>query len=384
VVKPRGSLAQMFPAFYSYLEDDGAGTGPGQPVRRAAGDDTIVINWVTPNFDLVSGGMKIAFELMAYLEQHGFKNNLYIFGGTHFRDGDHARETILQNYCHTDAEVFLGIDGFRPADIIIAAGWQCAWPVKNRLAAPLKVFLVQDYEPYLYAMGSEHFLAEEPLRFGFYGLALGPWAKKVAARHGMRSTSFDFAIDTHVFYPRPEIARSKKRIVFYGRYVTPRRAFELGVVALDMVRRERPDVEIVFHGWGTPSSSVPFEFLDCGIMPDAERAELYAGATVGLALSLTNASMVPLEMMASRLPVVELMGDHTTTFYGKGHEQFISLAGPHPRGVADMILKLLDDEGLRERLADKGAKFVTRRTWAKAGADVERALRRELKRVRPD
>jgi glycosyltransferase involved in cell wall biosynthesis len=381
VIRPAGPLEMTFPLVYSFLEARDYGVLVDEATGEAS-EGEIVINWVTPNFDLVSGGMRIAFELMAYLEGRGFKNNLYIFGGTHYKDGEDARRAIAQNYRAVQADVFLGLNSVRSADILIAVGWQCAWPVRNALRAPLKVFLVQDFEAQLYASGSEYVLAEAPLGFGFYGLALGPWAQKVAVSHGMRSTPFDMAVDERNFYPRAEMKRKRDRIVFYGRFVTQRRAFELGVVALDLVRKARPSIEIIFHGWSNPSASVPFEFIDCGIMSDDRRGELYASSTIGLALSLTNASIVPLEMMACELPVVELRGDNTTTFDGENHEDLLCLSQPHPRALANAILRLLDDEPLRERLGRQGAAFVRERTWEKAGAVVEEALRRELEAVR--
>lgn len=385
-VEPSGTLNETFPLFYSYLEDTRSEAEIEEQERacQVLSGEPIIVNWIIPNFDLVSGGMLIAFELMRYLESHGYRNNIYIFGGTHFRDGAHAKETIDANYCHIAAEVFIGIEDVAPADIMIAVGWQCAWPARNKLHASLKVFLVQEFEAYLYAMGSENVLAEQTLSFGFYGLALGPWAQQVATSYGMRSTSFDFALDHDTFHPRPHIERKPNRVVFYGRYVTPRRAFEIGVVALDIVQRERPGTEIMFHGWGTPSTSVPFGFLDCGIMNNEERAELYCGATVGVALSLTNASMVPLEMMACGLPVAELKGENTTVFYGDVQDDVIRLAERSPRALADTIIELLDEADARHEQAEKARAWVTQRTWPKAGHVVETALRAEFNRVRAD
>lgn len=375
------SLEECLPAVYSYLDP------PSAPRKRRANaqSDTpnfkaLTIHWVTPNFEFVSGGMRNIFELIHYLESKGHKNRLYVFGETHYQSGEEAKRAINENYCEMNSEVFLGIQDMPFPDILISAGWQTAWPTRNYLDARLKVYLVQDFEPYLYLMGSEYVLSEQPLTFGFYGLSLGPWVKKLASRYGMRSTSFDFAADHEIFFPRSEVKRKKNTVVFYGRFVTPRRAFELGVVALHLVLKDRPDTEIIFHGWHTPSQSVPFAHQNMGIMPDEDRAQLYREATVGLALSLTNPSMVPLEMMACKLPVVEFKTEITTTFYGKDYDQFISLAGVSPRELADAIIELLDNEDRSRSLSEGGYAFSANRTWPKAGAVVERALVRELKR----
>jgi glycosyltransferase involved in cell wall biosynthesis len=380
-IRSGGALEQCFPAVYSYLMPPNS---PGKSYSGAHGIipnfKNLTIHWVTPDFEFVSGGMRNIFELIHYLETKGHTNRFYVFGQTHYQSGEHARQSILQNYCKVDAQVFLGIDNMPVPDILISAGWQTAWAAHYHLEARKKFYLVQDYEPYFYSMGSDHVLSEQPLRFGMYGLSLGPWAKKVAVKFGMRSTSFDFAADHATFYPKEDVKRKKNSVIFYGRFVTPRRAYELGVVALYHVKRDRPDTEIIFHGWHHPSGPIPFDYINLGIMPDEKRAQLYREATIGMALSLTNPSMVPLEMMACKLPVVELKGDHTMMFYGKDYEQFINLAEISPRKIADAIIELLDNEEKRIALGEGGYEFTVNRTWPKAGAVVERALIRELKR----
>ena len=375
------SLQGWLPAVYDYL------VPPSPPTKSRATEQAgppdfarLIIHWVAPNFGPVSGGMRVIFELIRHLEMKGHKNRLYVFGDGPYKTGEDARRAILENYIKIDAEVFLGIDGMPFPDILISAGWQTAWPTHYYLDARKKFFLVQDYEPYLYAMGSEHVLAEQPLRFGFYGLTLGPWAQKVAVKFGMRATPFDVAVDHGTFYPPEGAGRNSNTVVFYGRYVTPRRAFELGVVALYLLLKNRPHTRIIFHGWDTPSQSVPFGHTNLGILPDRQRAQLYRESTVGVALSLTNASMVPLEMMACKLPVVELKGDNTTTFYGDQYEQFISLAEINPQAIADAIIDLLDDENKRIAFGERGYEYVSGRTWPKAGEVVEQTLIRELKR----
>jgi glycosyltransferase involved in cell wall biosynthesis len=323
--------------------------------------------------------MRIIFELIHYLESKGHKNRLYIFGETRYRDGEHARRTISERYRPFNSEVVLGVDNMPVPDVLISAGWQTAWASYHHLPARKKLYLIQDYEPYFYSRGADYILSEAPLRFDWSAISLGPWAKKVASQFGLRSTSFDFASDHGTFYPNDNVARDENTIVYYGRHVTPRRAYELGIAALYHVSKDRPATRIIIHGWEWGSGQVPFDHFDLGVMPDHERAQLYREATVGMALSLTNPSMVPLEMMDCKLPVVELKGDNTVTFYGENHDSLLSLADPLPRKIADAIIELLDNPQKRKARAEAAYQFTVNRTWPEAGRIVEQTLIDELK-----
>ena len=107
-----------------------------------------------------------------------------------------------------------------------------------------------------YPMGSEYVFAEETYKLGLHGLTLGPWVRKVVTKYGMRATAFVLAIDHLTFFPRLGVKRKKRTVVFYARFVTPRRAFEMGILALQLVLKKYPDLEIIFHGWDVPSQSV--------------------------------------------------------------------------------------------------------------------------------
>ena len=83
-------------------------------------------------------------------------------------------------------------------------------------------------------------------------------------------------------------------------------------------------------------------------------------------------------MMACELPVIDLKGDNTTTFFGRNYKEFIVLAERDPRSIADAIIQLLTNQKQRARLGKKGKLQVSRRTWDKAGKVVERAMKHEM------
>jgi SAM-dependent methyltransferase len=158
--------------------------------------------------------------------------------------------------------------------------------------------------------------------------------------------------------------------------VTPRRGVPLGVLALEELRRRRPDLRFVLFGGHEPVDT-PFPHDYLGVASPEELAWAYSEATVGLSLSLTNYSLIPQEMMACGLPVVELSGRSIEGVFGADGP--VELAPAHPVELADAMERLLADPGLWERRSREGIEFASRRTWDVAAAEVEEGLREALR-----
>ena len=68
---------------------------------------------------------------------------------------------------------------------------------------------------------------------GFRGITAGDWLKDVMRNdYGMTADSFLFSYDDKIYKPK-EKTDDKPRVFFYARPVTPRRDFELGMLAIN-------------------------------------------------------------------------------------------------------------------------------------------------------
>jgi glycosyltransferase involved in cell wall biosynthesis len=158
--------------------------------------------------------------------------------------------------------------------------------------------------------------------------------------------------------------------------VTERRAVPLAVLALEELHRRRPEVEIALFGESRPVTA-PFPYRDLGVMTPEKLAHAYASAAVALVLSLTNPSLVPAEMLACGLPVVDARSESMLECFGdKGP---IALSELHPVAICEAIEELLDDLGARADASRAGAELVADRTWARSAEGLEKGLRAALK-----
>ena len=147
-------------------------------------------------------------------------------------------------------------------------------------------------------------MAEATYTFGFHGVTAGRWLlERLRREYGMSGDYFDFGRDLTYALDPSIPARQRNGVCFYSRPGTPRRAYELAVLALGLFAKRHPDVEI--HVYGTEAKRLPFAVTNHGLQTPEQLNELYNRCVAGLVLSATNVSLVPHEMLAAGcIPVV--------------------------------------------------------------------------------
>ena len=340
----------------------------GEPFGDAAGLADVkprTINWLVPDFGVGSGGHINIFRFIRLLERAGYENRIAIIGHTHFRDGEVARASIRRHFSDIEATVGIGRRGIRPAQFTMATSWPTAYALRDFRATREKLYFVQDYEPYFYPHGSDYWLAAATYDMGFTGITAGDWlADKLTREHGMRASSIGFSFDRDLYRPVEGAERKGKRVFFYARPVTPRRAFELGVLAMNEVAKRRPDVTFVLAGWDTSNVVIPFRHEPLGNVSLVDLPAVYSGCDLALVLSATNLSLLPLELMACGCPVVSNRGANVEWLLDDSNSL---LCDATPTALAEGMLAVLDDAGMRARLAEAGQTFANSTSWEAEG-----------------
>ena len=326
------------------------------------------INWIVPRFSIGSGGHLNIFRMIAMLERHGYACRIFITEKTAFLNAEQAREIICEHFARLDAEVHLGADAMPPCSMVVATSWDTAYWAAAFEAAEHRMYFVQDFEPFFYAHGSEYAFAEQTYRMGFDAVTAGGWlAEKLHREYGMKTLPFSFSFDKGRYHPQQREA-GPRRVFFYARHVTPRRGFELGLLALRKVHARLPDVEFVFAGWDMSEFDVPFPHLNAGVVPLDDLPGLYTQCDVALVLSFTNLSLLPLELMACGCPVVSNRGANVEWLLADGENAVLS--DPLPDALAEKLVTVLEDDALRQKIIAGGFRTAAASDWEHEGTRV--------------
>jgi hypothetical protein len=308
--------------------------------------------------------------------------------------GDTAwRHNVEQGAAHDSGKpVEIGRD-----DGLLATAWWTLRQAADTLAQlrdPRPWYLIQDYEPGLYAWSTQYALAR-----GTYDLDHRP----VVCSHllfdhlrtdrvgrfadpdfAARALVFEPAIDRTLFHAEanPSEAntdRTKRRLLFYARPDAPRNLYELGLIALrravDRGAFRPPDWELWFMG----DNLAPVDLSHGAIIRQApwagytEYARMLRGCDVGLSLMLSpHTSYPPLELAACGAAVV------TNTFGVKTAQRLAELS-------PDLIACEPDPEALANGLLTAAARSQPRTAgtvhvpsaWEESFRDVLEGLSRE-------
>jgi hypothetical protein len=314
------------------------------------------VNLLIPSIDLrfVFGGYLTKFSLARRLAREGLRVRLVIvdrgefapalwrtqLGG--YQDVADLFEHVEVAY-HFDRALPLTVN---PQDTFIATTWwtaHIAEQASRELRRARFIYLIQEYEPFTFPMGSFAAVADESYRFPHYAIfsteflrdyfrqqRLGVFA--AGSEAGQRdSTSFDNPITNVGAVTAKELARrTRKKLLFYARPEAhaARNMFELGLAALaQAVASGCFNESWEFYGIGTIETAASIKLAagrELRLLPRQNQdqyRDILRAHDLGLCLMYTpHPSLVPIEMAAAGMPVV------TNTFANKTAERLSQIS----------------------------------------------------------
>lgn len=332
------------------------------------------IGWVLSPISIGSGGQHTIARFAKSLQERGHNVTFFIYESISQQPADYSHQLLKE---HFDIDVRclpMSQAEKEDIDVLFATGWETAYPVFNMKNPAHKMYFVQDFEPLFYGMGSKAVLAENTYRFGFYGITAGRWLTKKVGGYGMKADFFDFGADLDIYRPTGKTSK-KKQICFYARPVTERRAFEIGVLTLAKFHQIHPDYNIVFFGWDVSDYDIPFPYENRGIVSPVELSSIYHDSQACLVLSLTNASLLPLELLAAGCVPVMNDGENNRLVIGENSDIVYTLDSPIElaKGL-DEVVSDPDIEARCQRIS-KGAESAS---WDASYEKFEKIIMREV------
>lgn len=330
-------------------------------VALASGVPNKTINWFVPAVGKGSGGHLNIFRFIKNLEAHGFENRIVIVGSAIQKVPERIKNEIHEWFFPIQAEVYTDAESAPPAYFTMATSWQTAYYVRAYRSTVQRCYFVQDFEPWFYPAGSDSLLAEATYGFGFHGFTAGSWlARKLSEEYAMPTCALSFSFDRELYRQQPRTQAGCKRIFFYARPPTARRAFELGLLVLGAVSKRLPEARIVMAGWDVRNYDVPFPVEHVGLVDLKDLPALYGSCDVALVLSCSNLSLLPLELMACGVPVVSNRAPYTEWLLNNHNAV---LAEPTIEGLASAVVGLLEAPARAAALSQAGIAFAAQTSW---------------------
>jgi glycosyltransferase involved in cell wall biosynthesis len=320
------------------------------------------------------GGHQNMFRFIEHLVSQGHTCRVYLYSTHDFASISEIKENLEKYYpYYKDTQIEWLKGKMEPADAIFATGWETAYPVFNDPGGASKFYFVQDFEPYFYAIGTEYILAENTYRFNFFGITAGGWlAHKLSNDYKMRTANYEFGANKELY--RFENKEHRKEIFFYARPVTARRGFELGIMALELFHKQRPDYTITLAGWDVSDYGIPFPYKNLKTLSLGELTDVYNQSAAALVVSLTNMSLMPLELLATGVIPVVTDGPNNREV---SDNKYIKYAAPSPDALANALIEIVDKPNLPS-YAESAAKSVESLDWKHSCEQFMKILEKEL------
>jgi glycosyltransferase involved in cell wall biosynthesis len=296
-----GAVELEFPLLFPDITDSQS-VQWAVPSRDPERGRPLTVGWAMTPPGPGSGGHTTNFRMVQALEQAGHRCVIHLYDRHQSLVGFHAA-VIREHWPWMNARMVDARMGLEPADAYVATCWESAHVIGKHGSAPgRRLYFVQDYEPYFYPYGSEYALAEDTYRFGFRTIALGGMvAERLRAIHQIPVDRISFGTDLSVY--RLTNRGPRNGVVFYAKPRVARRGYALAMAALQQFHERHPDQEI--HLFGDPHIRPSFPAQVHGTVSPGKLAELYNTSIAGIAISFTNISLVPYEMLAcGTIPVV--------------------------------------------------------------------------------
>lgn len=340
------------------LAADWSSKTPKQTTKKIKTPCTVA--WVMSPPGESGGGHQNIFRFIKALDDKGYRNHIYLYSTNDHPKTELVKERIKGFYDLDLKNIEWLVAGktIEKGEAVFATGWETAYPVFNAPDNKKKFYFVQDFEPLFYPMGSEYVLAENTYRLGLTGITAGNWlAEKLSSDYGMECHSYNFGSEKQLYSHTNDGKR--KEVFFYARPITPRRGFELGLMTLQKFHQLNPDYTINLAGWDVSEYEIPFPYVNHKALKLSELSDLYNRCAAGLVISLTNMSLLPLELLAcGTIPVVNDGRNNRAV----SDNQYIKYAAPSPDALARAMDEVVNAKNAPEH-AKKAASSVRRNGW---------------------
>lgn len=271
-----------------------------------------------------------------------------------------------------DFRIFTFEDPPPDADVILNA----AFHAPSTPAMGVDVIILQGF-----GLAAEDDLAALDIRAAKVAVTRAIYERALA--HGVPASEIAYvpnAIDHHQFRLLAPIEHRPPRVAMLCNTRLLIKGAPTGIEALRLAKARRPQLTAVLFGTDARSDALP-DWIEFQRLPSREAlaADIYNGSSIYLCPSTKDAFHLPApEAMACGCALVTT--DLGITEYADPGVTALVSPRNDPAGLADSIVRLVDDERLRASLARAGVRRVAQLDWDASVGKLERFFGELLRR----
>lgn len=254
-------------------------------------------------------------------------------------------------------------------DIIIATSWQSVYYARRFEA--YKMYFVQDYEPYFFKLNERYLLAKKTYELGLHIVSLGKWNIEQIKRLGSVNVKYktdyiDFPYEPseYICYERnydKYIGKKDISIAVYSKEDGKRIPNMLQIILKKATKELQSmgiSLEIYFFGFDKKTKIQIGKNL--GKLNRKEMIELYKKVDFGMVASMTNISLVPYEMLATGLPIIEFIEGSFASFFPSGAATLVDF---NYKMLCDELVKCITVNNIVKNQIQLAQKYLETLSW---------------------
>ena len=334
------------------------------------------ITFIIPGMKKYSGGRTSILRLGTSLSRRGYKINYISYLGQSVEEMQKIAKVNLESYEGTffTKKEMMSVQ----TDVIVATDWRSVYFAKR--CSGYKMYFIQDYEPYFHSYGDEFWLAKKTYQLGFHMVSLGAWNKYKIEKEcnvgGIQVVDFPYEKSEYSYKKRDYSNFSEKRQYKMAVYIKEdgKRLPILTQIILkglkELFKTQEKDLEIFFFGMSGKEKTIVGKNLGKLGKKDLER--LYHEVDFGMVASMSNISLIPYEMIATGLPIIEFQDGTFPYFFEEGSAILTSFSY---KELYEEVKKYIDNPIELVKMEQLAYKQLECLSWERTAEQFEKIIK---------
>lgn len=245
------------------------------------------------------------------------------------------------------------------SDVVIATAVETAFYLKRYKGSFKKFYFIQDFENW--AISEKKVI--ETYKFPFHKIVIADWLKKIVEQSNEKADVIPNGFDFTYFHKDISIEKRDKFFVLMMYHTMERKRCCDAIKALEIVKEKFPKLKIIMFGRPDKPRNIPFEF-DYYKSPSKElHNRIYNESAIYIAASSVEGwGLTVGEAMICGCAVACTDNEG---FKIMAHNNETALLSPiyNYKKLAENIIRLIEDDELRVRLATVANNNIQQYTW---------------------